>query len=301
MDRGLITMTHVCRCWRELLIARPSLWAHLDCANTDKTQVYIERSRLSPLALSLYGYMDTAFLEDAFLLVVPHLSQLRSFTIDGLGDNLQVLMPHLSCPAPLLRELTIDLCFSSDIVLGSALFNGDLSLLCSLYMTGVIAHLPWRNMSKLTTFTLCRVLAHKITITQFLNFFEDAHHLRDITLRYSIPTSSNASPERVVSLPHLEKLTIEANSVHSILLNHLSIPTRASLTLGFDFAGDKSLISDFLPKTLKNLGNIFPSSSINLTLHKLEKYVRLGGPNGELYMLGQWMNGEGGDVFALDH
>ena len=38
-DEDLITMTHVCRCWREILIARSSLWARLDCMNIDKTRV----------------------------------------------------------------------------------------------------------------------------------------------------------------------------------------------------------------------------------------------------------------------
>ena len=36
MDQGLITLTHVCRGWRDMFISRSSLWTQLDCMNFDK-------------------------------------------------------------------------------------------------------------------------------------------------------------------------------------------------------------------------------------------------------------------------
>ena len=298
-DKTLITMTHVCRRWRELLITRPSLWVRLDCKNAEKTQVYIERSELSPLKLSLCDYGGGAYLKDAFLLVVPHISRLKSLAINGTADPLQYLTPHLSCSIPLLSELTINLSCDPTPVLNTALFNGDLSSLCSLTLAGVITHLPWKNLSELTTFEFSYVEG-ETSITQLLDFFEDAYHLRDIVLRHSIPPWSDAPPGRVISLPHLNKLTISADPVHSIILDHLSIPAGASLTLNFEFDGDESPVSDFLPKTLENLGNIFPISSVNLSFGGVEKYARLGGPNGRLYMLGHWIDWEEGEVFTLD-
>ena len=53
MDENLITLTHVCRGWRELFIALPWLWARLDCTNVDKTRVYIGRAKSSRLEISL--------------------------------------------------------------------------------------------------------------------------------------------------------------------------------------------------------------------------------------------------------
>ena len=108
-DQNLIAMTHVCRSWRELLITRPSLWALLpDCQNTDRTRVYIERSKSAPLELFLYQHGDTTYLEEAFLSVVPHIGRLKSLRIKGDIDLLQNLTPHLSCPTPLLKQLSID-------------------------------------------------------------------------------------------------------------------------------------------------------------------------------------------------
>ncbi|KAF9647942.1 hypothetical protein BDM02DRAFT_3072018, partial [Thelephora ganbajun] len=49
MDENLIALTHVCRGWREVLIAHSALWTRLDCTDAEKTRVYIERSKSSPL------------------------------------------------------------------------------------------------------------------------------------------------------------------------------------------------------------------------------------------------------------
>jgi len=200
-DKSLITMSHVCRGWRELLIAYPSLWVRLDCAITNKTRVYIERSKSSPLEISLRDCRSTDYHEDAFLLFVPHISRLKSLNIYGSGKLLQNLKPHLSCPIPLLRKITISLTCSPDPTLDTTFSNAGLPSLRSLSLAGFVTDLPRKNLLKLTTFALSQDIGGRIPITQLLDFFEEAHHLRDITLRDSIPTSSNAPPGRVVSLP----------------------------------------------------------------------------------------------------
>ena len=300
-DEDLITMTHVCRGWREILIARSSLWTRLFCANTDKTRFYIERSKVSPLCLSLYKSRVTTYLESAFILVVPHISRLKSLTIEGEWEIVQNLTPHLSCPIPLLRELAIEIFRDPAPVLEGTLFNGDLSSLRSLTLDGVTTNLPWRNMSKLTTFKLSFSPEEEPSTTQLLDFFEDAYCLRDITLHHSIPPSSDAPPGRVVSLPSLKTLTIDADEEHSILLNHFSIPAGASLTLEFRFSGDRSPLLAFLPKTLGNIRNILSPTLVNIYFERTEKYVKLGGPNGELCMLGHWRDCEENSSFILNH
>ena len=152
-DEDLIAMTHVCRRWREVLIAHSSLWVCLDCTNIDKTRVYIERSKSSPLELSL----STTYREDAFLLVVLHISRLDSLNINGDANLLQNLAPHLSCPTPLLRELVIDIRDNPTPVLEDSLFIGGLSSLRSLTLDGVTTHLPWKNLSNLTTSANLRI------------------------------------------------------------------------------------------------------------------------------------------------
>jgi len=300
VDENLTTLTHVCRGWRELLIARPSLWARLDCKNANKTRVYLERSKLSPLGVSLYKDVDTTYLEDAFLSVVPHISRLKSLSIFGRVDILKNLTPRISYPTPLLRESMVTVDYNPTPVLEETLFNGDLSSLRALSLAGVITHLPWENLSELTTFTLSRVPKYKISITQLLDFFENAHRLKDITLRHSVPTSSDAPPGRVVPLPCLKNLTIFARPECSVLLDHLPIPVGASLIMEFEFHGEASPLVDFLPTALGNFKNVSSITSASLCLNEVEKYVRLDGPSGGLCVLGHWIDLDDTSPFLLD-
>ena len=95
VDKNLIAMTHVCRGWRVSLIACSSLWAHSNCTNTDITRVFIERSKLSPLEISLYKSRYVTYDKDAFLLVVPHISRLKSLNIFATSSKVS----HHTSPA----------------------------------------------------------------------------------------------------------------------------------------------------------------------------------------------------------
>ena len=298
-DKGLIAMTHVCRSWRALLITHPSLWTRLDCKNTDKTRVYIERSRSSPLELSLYNRGVTTFSKDAFLLVVPHIGRFKSLSADGREDLFETLTPHLSCPLPNLRELAIEIYNDSAPVLEETLFNGDLSLLRSLTLDGVVTDLPWKGLSKLTTFNLTLTVEGDPSITRLLDFFEGAYHLRDITLQHAMPTPSITPPDRVVFLPSLKTLVLATDMAYSILLDHLSIPSGASLILDFDFDGDESPLLVCLPASLGNIKNVLSVTSVSLCLD-YEKHVQLDGPSGSLYMCGGWTNQDEGSSVHLN-
>ena len=290
-DKNLIVLTHVCHSWREIFISRPSLWTRLDLGNVEKTQVYIERSKSIPLEI----HLDPSYEEEAFLLAIPHIRRLKTLSVHGDSDELlPVLVEHFSCPLPLLVDLKVNLERYYDDVstLPHEPFNGDLSSLRELTLIGVVTPLPWRDLPNLTTLKLHDVPEHRILLTQLLDFFESAPYLRHIELHDSLPSSSNAPTERVVSLPHLKDLSINAERPHSILLNHLSIPARASLHLEFKFDNKHSQISSHLPESPGSLRNLSHITAVNLRFGPLERYIRLNGPSGELYILGTWSRGE---------
>ena len=291
-DEELITMTHVCRGWRKQFTSRSSLWTFLDCASVDQTRVYLERSKTSPLEICLGEEECAPFLNDAFLLTVPHLGRLKSLSIAGSSNDLIELTKYfVHCRAPLLEKLRIRFTCTNPPTIQAAIFDGDLSSLRELRLSGVLSNLPWKNLSNLTTFDFRQVPSDKISVTRLLDLFERAPVLRIIKLAYAFPKTCNAPHERMVSLPHLKLLDITAQQVHSILLDHLSIPTGASLMLEFDFSDEKSPIPTYLPSTMKNLGNISHITSINLHYRsrKPGMDLRLEGPNGGLYMFGNWV------------
>ena len=291
-DEGLIKSTHVCRSWREIFISCPSLWTRLDCMNVDKTKVYIERSKSSPLEICLRQVGNTSYQEEAFVLAVPHIGRLRSLSMSGNPTNvLPTLVEYFSCPVLFLNEVNINLICNQAPILPDKLFNGYLPSLRELCLAWVTTPLPWRDLSNLTTFKFSHVPGDKIPSTQLLDFFESTPNLHYIQFHNSIPNSSNAPVERVVSLPRLKKLNILAQLAHSILLNYLSIPARASLRLEFTFSGGESPISSYLPKSPDNLNNLSHITAINLCFGAEQKSTRLKGPNGELCITGSWVRG----------
>ena len=291
-DEGLIMLTHVCHGWRELFISRSSLWTHLDCMRVDKTEVYIERSKCSPLEICIKQTDNAPYWEEAFILSVPHTGCLRTLSIAGSpAEVLPVLTEHFSCTVPLLHNLRINLIDNQAHVLPDNLFNGDLSSLRELALAGLITPLPWRGLLNLTSFNLCHVPEDKILLTQLLDFFESSPRLHHILLHDSIPNSSDSPPGRVVSLPHLEELSITAQPPHSILLNHLSIPAGASLCLEFTFSGKESPVPLYLPNSCDNPNNLSHITATNLHFGSDQRSARLSGPSGELYILGNWTCG----------
>ena len=294
-DEASIELTHVCRHWREIFVSRPSLWTRLDCKNVEKTKVYIERSRTSPLEILLNGRGAGRFRGEAFFLVVPHIGRSKTLSISNWRPPVSVaLLPVffelLSCPVPLLEKLKIDLIHESTPALSSTLFDGgDLSSLRELDLTGVLVPLSWRSLGNLTIFNLSNAPRRGFLLTRLLDFFESAPRLQDVRLKDSIPDDSNAPPERIVSLPDLKKLVTITDTPNSILLDHLSVPPGASVVLESTFSGAGSPIPSHISSALDNLHNISHIATINLCFGPERRAIQLNGPSGELYIRGKWI------------
>ena len=262
-----------------------SLWTQLDCTNVDKTCTYIQRSRSSPLEIELRKYYFAGYLDDAFSLIIPHLHRLKSLTL--YAKDLPDLLGNFRCQLPLLEELVINFYHPKNPILDSALFDGDLSSLRKLNLDGVITHLPWNNMANLNVFNF-KPYPPGPNVTQLLDFFESAPLLHTVVLEDSIPDSSNTPSQRIVSLPHLKTLTIDADPPHSILLNHLCIPTGASLILKFSLGNEKSPLLDRLPEPSANFRNLSHITMVNLLFDFKETFVWLSGPSGSLRVFADW-------------
>ena len=189
----------------------PSAWTDFDCGNTDKTRVYLERSRSSPINLQLERVGDLSP-HDPFFQVIPHtIPRLRSLAILGTPKNIQDFTAHLSRPAPLLQSLAIEVdcgCFlQRGPAITTTLFDGDLSSLRELRLQCITTALPWRNMANLTSFILGYIVAVDFPINHLLDFFKSAPHLRKVQLHYTTPALS-AQNGRLVSLECLQRLPI---------------------------------------------------------------------------------------------
>ena len=282
-DQDVITLTHVCRAWRDIFISRSSLWADIRCDDREKSLVYFERSRSSPISLSLYR--DRPILpHDPFFEIIPHaIDRLVSLFIQGAPENLQDITGHFCHPAPLLKELTIrSINKHRNNVLPPALLNGDLSSLHTLYLESVRTELPWRNMVNLTSFTLGQMSSGEVSVRQLLDFFEDAPHLRNINL-YSITLTPGAKDGRVVTPGCLKKMAIVDCGPPSALLDHLFIPVGAILTMQADLTG--SLAGEIFPRSIDNLRNFSDFTTIQLSGGGPNPQMKFGGPNGRVNVI----------------
>ena len=280
--RNIIALTHVCRAWREVFTSRSALWTDLDCIDLDKTEVYLERSKSSPINLSLHRYSRLSPW-DPFVLIIPRIiGRLKSLSVWGTPGGLRGIVAFLSRPAPFLEDVSIygdpgDRALPRLPILTSALFNGDLSSLRSMWLQDVHTELPWRNMANLTSFTL----AHTQTVStnHLLDFFEGAPRLREVELRSVNPTPGGENG-RLVSLACLKRMDVTGGGPPSVLLGHLLIPAGARLMIQRDLGS--SLVRDYLPRSLDNLRNFSDFTTIRLYINVSYPRIVFSGPNGRV-------------------
>jgi hypothetical protein len=284
----VIALTHVCRAWREAFVSRSPLWTDFNCAYAEKTRVYLERSKSSPINVRLYeGDDDDLSPRDPFLQIIPHaIGRLKSLVVYGTPGNLPGIVAHLCQPAPLLEYLLIDAGCESEPhrnpTLANTLFNGDLPSLRELYLQSIRTELPWRNLVNLTSFTLCNTSPRNLPIRQFLDFFESVPHLRKVCLSNATPISG-AQSGRLVSLAYLERMNIIGDGPPSLLLDHLIIPVGAMLITQATSYGP--LTENLLPRSLDNLRNLPDFIKIDLLMNELYPTIEFSGPNGQVCMI----------------
>jgi len=281
-EEAVIALTHVCRAWREAFTSRSSLWTDFYCAGTEKTRVYLERSKSSPINLWLErggGLLPN----DPFLQIPPHaLSRLKYLYVSTEQEHLQNIIDYFFHPAPLLESLFVfgssDDPFSNP-ALATTLFGGDLSSLRVLCLYSLHTKLPWRNMVNLTSFTLGYVGNPRLTIRELLDFFESAPSLLYIDFAFSA-LADGAQNGRLVSLAHLRKFEIYGSQSPSLLLEHLLIPVGAKVSIDLDSHGPR--IEDYLPRSLDNLRNFSNFTKIRLHFRNSDVSMQFAGPNGRV-------------------
>jgi hypothetical protein len=189
-----------------------------------------------------------------------------------------------------LEKLKLCISGRNDPVLDNALFNGDFSSVREMSLSGLITSLPWKNLANLRVLYLeTHMSGH--SVNQLLDIFEAAPQLQTVDFENLLPNLSKPPAGRMVSLPHLKTLAVRVDPIYPPILNHLDIPTGASLEL-WDYGADESSFQVYVPEKLPNLRNVSCVTSINLLFDSFYRYMRLSGPNGNLRLRAHWEDGE---------
>lgn len=238
---GWTKVSHVCRHWRETVLAFPFLWSTIDSDSALAALTFLDRSAASTLRVYLrdaaYGSRYSPSLERARFMqsVAQHSKRFEEIHIQPkfrYGSNVLRTLQH---PAPKLKALSIVLNLGKDESQTlPILFDGVIPSLEQLTLAN-FATWPGNNFGPKLTH-LCLLDQHprgRMVMDEFLDFLESAPGLQELVLVDAGPSSGpggsevTSLPPRAVSLDRLHTLQLGnwpgPESVASFL-SHLALP-----------------------------------------------------------------------------
>ena len=164
----------------------------------------------------------------------------------------------------------------------SGLFNGSLPSLRVVSDQFVRTELPWRKVVNFTSFTLARTPPGAVSVGQFLDLFEGAGHLREVS--HFLRNRSGRWKKLSIGITGVsEEHGDRGGCGSSVLLDHLLIPVWVELKMRANLLS--SPIREHLSRSLDNFKNSSNSTAIKLYLSEFDPHVEFSGPSGQVEMI----------------
>ena len=241
--KDLVFTTHVCRHWRNTIIASPSLWTHLDndTMHKDLVAVYMDRCGDTPLDVifSSDSGKNDSFLEK----VILHSSHIREIRIPcHTWYHIAEISDAFTLPLPLLR--TVDLGIGYDLSpppFERPFFAGATNMvllrLCDFNTnSGTLLHFIIPTLTHLSlTFSEPRIpmVGELLELLRNSPLIETLQIDADIVLDTSEENSAFPDHFQPVDLPYLHNLHLNwavPRSQHT-LLAHIQHPSDCSISM----------------------------------------------------------------------
>ena len=287
MNKPLITMTHVCRSWRNVLLSTPTLWTQIDfskSAYSQQAEGFLRRS--GNQLLDVHQFLESEDHVEPFLSTTLHnIHRLRSLEIVSFLWHLERVLTRFTRSAPELKHLTISNdpnITDRDMRLHKTIFEDRLPKLTTLTLHRICTNLRDFNFPSLTRFTF--VTGTEVSVRNLTSFFERCPLLEfiRISLRY-MPQPPTAPPRRRVLLATLQELRLDQTACTTGLLDHLVLPKCTEMMLEGQFT-DEAFDQYGSPAA-----QLHPSSINHLPVTRgitkavaMPKSCVLSGPNGTL-------------------
>lgn len=233
-----ISITHVCRLWRQIALGCPRLWTHItpDLSST-WIAAFASRSKSVPLLVEIeVNHIANGTFQQH---LSTNASRLRELSLGHDCDDEDVdeiasnLATTLSTPAPLLRSLVLDF---DDIYLEEDLFGGYTPQLRRLWLgagilvpptSSLLPNLRYLKMRTVTSFAVTLMLLQQTPLLETLhmgNFDEQPDN--------QFPDNIHS----IIRLPHLSHFSIRPNSVNTLihLFELLRMPPTVHLEISFN-------------------------------------------------------------------
>ena len=253
---GWITVTHVCRRWRQIALSDPNLWTTIVfdlCA--EWTEEMLARSKAALIDysrdLSFQPRISTRRSLGDEVALRKHLSHVRRLVLSGNPDSLAPAVRALAISAPHLELLELlqsvpqlrELC----ITLPSDLFAHDAPKLRHVTLIGCAV--PWdspifhdlthldirippvvpfpRTAAPAAQYDLLSIP----TLERLLSILEAMPSLQVLSLGNCLPRPESTA-RRVVPLRHMSRLSLDGSLPETVaVLERVSLPSSASLCL----------------------------------------------------------------------
>ena len=264
----LISVTHVCRQWREVALCCPYLWTHIDFTKLSLTGFpeILARAKMSPLHFEakitpLRGERFDAFGRQ----LEAHISHTRHLTISGEFHT--TLERRLVSSAPALVSLSLrksNTYSFSPYIIPDSLLNGTAPKLMRLELRG--CSIGWKSplLKGLQTLKIRAPSVQEMpTLEDWLDALNEMYQLKTLILDNATPTLSIdnpniPAPQRTVTLPSLTHFDITAPARDCALaLAHLVLPVLVSLHVtaepqNTDWPGDDHDVLLLIPYVARN-------------------------------------------------
>ena len=185
MNIPLITMTHVCRSWRTVLLSTPTLWTQIDFSTFKSKQAKGFMSRSGKQLLDIYQLIESEDDEEPFpSITLRNIYRLRQLEITSFHQTLEGVLTRFTRPAPELKHLEITNDFNTtdrDMKFLGTTFEGRLPKFLSLSLHFLCTDFRAFNFPSLTRFDF--TTGTKIAVRDLTSFFERCPLLEFIQIR----------------------------------------------------------------------------------------------------------------------
>ena len=244
-----ITVTHVCRAWRNIALNTPRLWSRVILSKFDVTKEILARSKKAPLWVTAYAvnldYPRKKLLDS----IMKQSSRLKELDLTVPGRTFRNLSTVPMGPAAILEILTLSgsspydphgtfLPHNTPL---PVLFKGQTPNLRRLHLNSIA--IKWDNPIFCPTLTHLTVAAQSDgslitgTFAHLLAALKAMYTLEKLELQEAIPhlsedLSTLPTLQRTVELPRLRELVISSDMLDCAnFLHHVSLPANARLSV----------------------------------------------------------------------
>ncbi|KAI0045401.1 hypothetical protein FA95DRAFT_124161 [Auriscalpium vulgare] len=240
---GWITVTHVCRLWRQLSLDDPMLWQRISCdLGPDWVKTMFERAQSVPLCVEDMKPLGRILKPFERRLIIDHIPSIRELSLYSDGESRNRLDEFVS---PALSLERLDVCFSTNatVVFPPNFLDNCAPNLRSLRIV-TSSKFPWRSplLCGLTVLSMERpdpAFGVSSPMQDILDGLQNMPNLVELSL--DLVLSTDGTPQRSVSLPNMKALSLHGSLHHLYtLLRYIHLPVTCKIKAGVSMKSSAS-------------------------------------------------------------